>query len=157
MLWPSVNAYVIAVVEGWHVPYIRPLETLHNMLTLKQMTNFLKHVTTSRGASPTPNSSPTREACTPRRFSQIAGGAHQASGSKNVVCTQNSTVLMQTYMIVRVQSTCLIPVLLAPPVIVGIRTCISTIHVDSSFYGGTVYGGCVSRFSKQSGSTGIQK
>ena len=69
-----------SVVEGWHVPSIRPLETLHNMLTLKQMTNFINQVTAGR-ASPTPNSSPTREACTPRRFSKVLSHHHPRSSS----------------------------------------------------------------------------
>ncbi len=35
----------VAGPEGWKVPSIRPLETLHNSLTLRQMENFLKKVT----------------------------------------------------------------------------------------------------------------
>lgn len=31
--------------DGWKVPSIRPLETLHNALTLKQMEHFLSHLT----------------------------------------------------------------------------------------------------------------
>jgi len=31
--------------DGWRVPSIRPLETLHNALTLRQVDNFIKNVT----------------------------------------------------------------------------------------------------------------
>lgn len=32
-------------LDGWRVPSIRPLETLHNALTLRQVENFIKNVT----------------------------------------------------------------------------------------------------------------
>ncbi|KAK2149564.1 hypothetical protein LSH36_446g00009 [Paralvinella palmiformis] len=43
-------------VEGWKVPSIRPLETLHNALTLKQMETFMRAITET--AFRTPVSSP---------------------------------------------------------------------------------------------------
>ena len=38
--WSSVSG-----AENWRVPSIRPLETLHNALTLNQMETFLKKMT----------------------------------------------------------------------------------------------------------------
>ena len=60
-LWVSnENTYktggIFSGVEGWKVPSIRPLETLHNALTLKQMEIFLKKVTDA--TIRTPMSSP---------------------------------------------------------------------------------------------------
>ena len=44
-------------LDGWRVPSIRPLETLHNALTLKQVENLLLRVT--EVPFTTPQSSPT--------------------------------------------------------------------------------------------------
>jgi len=36
---------VVMCADGFHVPSIQPLETLHNALTLRQVENFIKNVT----------------------------------------------------------------------------------------------------------------
>ena len=40
--------------EGWKVPSIRPLETLHNSLTLRQLENFLIKMTEGSFRTPVP-------------------------------------------------------------------------------------------------------
>ena len=46
-----VFVLLLSGVEGWKVPSIRPLETLHNSLTHKQVESFLARITDITGSS----------------------------------------------------------------------------------------------------------
>ena len=43
--------------DGWRVPSLRPLETLHNALTLRQLEIFIKSLTENPCKTPAPSSS----------------------------------------------------------------------------------------------------
>lgn len=55
---------MISVLEGFGVPPIRPLETLHNALSLKQLDGFLEKMATTT-IFKTPASSPPKYPSTP--------------------------------------------------------------------------------------------
>ena len=67
--------------EGWKVPSIRPLETLHNALTLRQMENFLKKLT--EPVSRTPISSPPPGNATPGTYTPRMSSHHFPPGQGN--------------------------------------------------------------------------